>query len=79
MAIALNCRLADHSRNNGWAFINNWDLFYGKDTLYARDGVHLSRQGVRVLAGTLEGELNALRRFFSVDRRNLVRYVREAI
>ncbi|MPC87103.1 hypothetical protein E2C01_081954 [Portunus trituberculatus] len=44
------------------AFIDNWDL--GKDTFYARDGVHLSRQGVQVLAGTLEGELNELRRFF---------------
>ncbi|MPC42456.1 hypothetical protein E2C01_036078 [Portunus trituberculatus] len=56
--------VCDHCRSNGWAFIDNWDLFYGKDTLYARDGVHLSRQGVRVLAGTLEGELNALQRFF---------------
>ncbi|XP_045136199.1 uncharacterized protein LOC123519077 [Portunus trituberculatus] len=42
-AIAVNCRFADHCRSNGWAFINNWDLFYGKDTLYTRDGVHLSR------------------------------------
>ncbi|MPD04740.1 hypothetical protein E2C01_100445 [Portunus trituberculatus] len=46
----------DHCRRNGWAFIDNWDLFYGKDTLYARDGVHLSREGVRILTGTLEGE-----------------------
>ncbi|MPC99736.1 hypothetical protein E2C01_095167 [Portunus trituberculatus] len=52
------------ARSNGWTFIDNWDLFYGKDTLYARDGVHFSRQDVRVLAGTLEGELNALQRFF---------------
>ncbi|MPC90546.1 hypothetical protein E2C01_085538 [Portunus trituberculatus] len=57
-------RLGDHCRSNGWALIDNWDLFYGKDTLYARDGVHFSRQGVRVLAETLEGKLNALWRFF---------------
>ena len=63
-AIAVNCRLADHCKSKGWSFIDNWDLFYGKDALYARDGVHLSRQGVRVLAGTLEREVDALRRFF---------------
>ena len=63
-AIAVNRRLANHCRSNGWSFIDNWDCFYGKDTLYARDGVHLSRQGVRVLAGTLEREVGALQRFF---------------
>ncbi|MPC61324.1 hypothetical protein E2C01_055394 [Portunus trituberculatus] len=62
-------RLADHCKSNGWEFIDNWDLFYRKDTLYARDGLHSSRQGVRGLAGTLEGDLNALRRIFSVVRR----------
>ena len=60
-ALALNNRLAAHCKSNRWAFVDNWDLFYGKDALYARDGVHLSRQGVRVLAGTLEKELSPLR------------------
>ena len=63
-ALAINCRLAAHCKSNGWSFIDTWDLFYGKDALYARDGVHLSRQGVRVLAGTLEDEVNALQRLF---------------
>lgn len=63
-AIAVNRRLAVHCKSNGWSFVDNWDLFYGKDALYARDGVHLSRQGVRVLAGTLESELSPLQRFF---------------
>ena len=63
-AIAVNRRLAEHCRSNGWSFIDNWDLFYGRDSLYARDGVHLSRQGVRVLARTLESEVSALQRFF---------------
>ncbi|MPC66658.1 hypothetical protein E2C01_060808 [Portunus trituberculatus] len=56
-------RLGDHYKSNGWAFIDNWDLFYGEDTFYARYGIHLSRQGVPVLTGTLECELNALWRF----------------
>ena len=63
-AIAMNCRLADHCKSKGWSFIDSWDLFYGKDTLYARDGVHLSRQGVRVLADTLEREVAAIKDFF---------------
>ena len=63
-AIAVNRRLAAHCKSNGWSFIDNWDSFYGKDAFYARDGVHLSRQGVRVLAGTLEREVSALQRFF---------------
>ena len=63
-AITLNRRLASHCKSNGWSFVDNWDRFYGKDALYARDGVHLSRQGVRVLAGTLEREVGALQRFF---------------
>ena len=49
--IAVNSRLTGHCKSNGWAFINNWDLFYAKDTLYARDGVDLSWHSVRVLVG----------------------------
>ena len=58
-AIAVHCRLANHCKGNGCTFIDKWDLFYGKDTLYARDGVHLSRKGVRAMPGKLERELNA--------------------
>lgn len=47
-AIAVNCRLASHCESNGWTLIDNWDRFYGKDTLYAREEVHLTRQSVRV-------------------------------
>lgn len=61
-AITMNLRLANHCKSNGWTFIENWDPFYGKDILYARDGVHLSHKGVRVLAGTLEREVTALQR-----------------
>ena len=64
--IAVNCRFSNHCKGNGWTFINNWDLFYGKEIMYAMHGVHLFCQGVRVLTEILEegGELNALKRFF---------------
>ena len=58
--IAVNCSLANHCKGNGRTLKNNLDLFYSKDTLYAKDGVHLSRHGVLVIVGTLEMELNAL-------------------
>ena len=60
-AIAMNCRVAAHCKSNGWSFIDNWDRFFGNDVLYARDGVHLSRQGVQVLADSLESRVGALR------------------
>ena len=63
-AVAVNCRFADHCKSNGWTFIDNWDLFYGKDVLYAGDGVLLSRRGIQVLAGTLKKEFNALHCLF---------------
>ncbi|MPC21308.1 hypothetical protein E2C01_014291 [Portunus trituberculatus] len=50
--IAVNCSIVDLFKSNGWAFIDNWDLFYGKNTLYGGDGVHLTRQGVRIFVNT---------------------------
>ena len=62
-AIAMNCRVANHCKANGWAFVDSWDRFYGRDHLYARDGVHLSRFGVQALADSLEKEVSTLRAF----------------
>ncbi|KAG0714495.1 hypothetical protein GWK47_014043 [Chionoecetes opilio] len=45
-ACEVNSLLAEHCRKNGWLFIDNWARFFGKDHLYARDGVHLSHRGV---------------------------------
>ena len=59
--IAVNCRLANHCKSTTCTFIDKWNLFYGKDTLYGRNGTHLSLQGVRVLAGTLEQQINTLK------------------
>ena len=69
-AVAVNCRFADHCKSNGWTFIDNWKLLYGKDTLYARDGVHLSYQGVPVMPRTRERELNTLQHFFVIQEMN---------
>ena len=58
-ATALNSRLADHCRRNGWLFVDNWSYFYGKDHLYTRDGVHLSEMGTGALAWSLQRDLQA--------------------
>lgn len=62
-ALAINSKLAAHCKRNGWLFIDNWDLFYEKGSLYAKDGVHLSLQGVEVLADSLERSLSSLHDF----------------
>ena len=58
-ARAVNCRLAEHCKRNGWLFVDNWARFYGKDYLYTRDGVHLSACGTGALAWSLEREMRA--------------------
>ena len=63
-ALALNCRLAEHCKSNGWRYIDHWDLFWGKDKLYTQDGIHLSREGVEVFAGALEGQVGKGKEFF---------------
>ena len=62
-AIAVNCRLALHCKANGWAFVDSWDLFFGHNHLYRRDGVHFSRKGVQILSESLEREVDALQAF----------------
>ena len=58
-AAAVNSRLADHCRRNGWLFVDNWNYFFGKDYLYNSDGVHLSRRGTGALAWSLQRDLQA--------------------
>ena len=57
-ALAVNSMLADHCKANRWTFVDNWDCFYGKEHLYARDGVHLSKKGVQEFADSLERVIN---------------------
>ena len=63
-ALALNCRLAEHCKSNGWAFIDHWDLFYGKQELYTQDSIHLSKEGVEVFASALERQVGLVKEFF---------------
>ena len=58
-AAALNSLMAEHCRRSGWLFIDNWNYFFGKDHLYAIDGVHLSSQGTAALAWSLQRDLGA--------------------
>ncbi len=63
-AISVNNRLAAHCDTNGWLFIDTWNLFFGKEELYAKDGVHLSFKEVEVLSNALDRALSFLRDFF---------------
>ena len=44
----------------GIKFLDGWDNFYGRRHLYARDGLHLSREGVEMLSKLLEGAVEGL-------------------
>lgn len=48
-AIGFNCWLEKLCKELTVPFIDNWSLYYGNDSMYARDGVHLSRKGVGML------------------------------
>ena len=77
---AVICMPADHCKNNGWAFIDNWDLISDKNTSNAKDGVYLSHQCVRVLAGTLERRyMHSCAFFISREKEKLVRTIRETM
>lgn len=53
-AIGINCSLDKYCSDHAIPFIDVWHRFYGNDVMYARDGVHLSRQGVAVLARAVD-------------------------
>ncbi len=56
-AIGLNCFLEDYCKENAIVYIDNWSRFYGRDYMYTRDGVHLSRRGVAELGRSIGREL----------------------
>ena len=49
-ALGFNDRMEKYCKENGIGFIDTWDTFSGRRNLFARDGIHLSRSGVTVLA-----------------------------
>ena len=60
-AIGFNCRTEKFCRENNIAFVDVWENFYSRGRLFARDGVHLSRAGVSVLAGLVERAVSGFR------------------
>lgn len=65
-ALHVNSRQLVPCKCNGWLYIDNCDLFYSKNILYARNGVRLSLQGVEVPVDSLERSLNTPQEFFRV-------------
>ena len=59
-ALDLNERLRRMCGENGVGFMDEWSRFYGRQKLYARDGVHFSRKEVQELSECLE---RAVRQF----------------
>ena len=53
-AYGLNDRLRRMCGESGVGFMDEWDRFYGRQELYARDGIHFSRKGVQALSECLE-------------------------
>ena len=53
-ALGLNERLRRMCGENGVGFMDEWSSFYGRQELYARDGVHFSKKGVQELSEYLE-------------------------
>ena len=53
-AIGLNDRLRTLCGEYEVGFMDEWDRFFGRQELYARDGIHFSRKGVQELSECLE-------------------------
>ena len=53
-AIGLNARLGRLCRESGVGFLDEWDRFFGRQELYAMDGIHFSRKGVQELSECVE-------------------------
>ena len=53
-ANSLNIRLGRMCRESGVGYMDEWDRFYGRQEMYARDGIHFNRRGVRELSECVE-------------------------
>ena len=54
MRLGLNERLMRMCGEDGVSFMDEWSRLYGRQELYARDGVHFSRKGMQELSECLE-------------------------
>ena len=53
-ALGVNSRLEKFSKEYGIPFTDNRSLFYDRRSYYANYGIHLSREGVAAVAGSLD-------------------------
>lgn len=53
-ALCLNDRLRSMCEKSGVLFMDEWSRFYGRQELYAMDGIHFSRKGVQELSECIE-------------------------
>ena len=53
--MAVNVMVQQLRREDELGFVDLWDSFVGKEEMYMRDGLHLSRKGAAVFAEGLPG------------------------
>ncbi|KAG0699146.1 hypothetical protein GWK47_025887 [Chionoecetes opilio] len=53
-ALSLNSKIEELCKGMGLRFVDGWDTFYGKHSMYTRDGVHLSKMGTEAYGDQLE-------------------------
>ncbi|KAG0720097.1 hypothetical protein GWK47_031334 [Chionoecetes opilio] len=53
-ALSLNSKIEELCKDMGLRFVDGWDTFYGKHSMYTRDGVHLSKMGTEAYGDQLE-------------------------
>ena len=58
--MALNSWLSEWTKKNNIEFVDNFDLFWGKEDLLKRDGLHPTKKGSTVLSANIERCINSL-------------------
>ena len=53
-ALGINGHIRDMCEEFGFMYLDMWDSFMGKEDMYALDGIHLSRKGVKEVATVYE-------------------------
>ena len=53
-ALGMNNRLRKLCDDTNSLFLDLWDDYWGADDLYARDGLHLSREGIKMLSNHMD-------------------------
>ncbi|KAG0719178.1 hypothetical protein GWK47_051031 [Chionoecetes opilio] len=64
-ALSLNSKIEELCKGMGLRFVDGWDTFYGKHSMYTRDGVHLSKMGTEAYGDQLEKAVSSMRSSWS--------------